>query len=356
MICKRCNKYFDTSKGLFCPLCGLDHSRYANHLPQTIYFNHGKMYKVENGDPDEWYDARYLVSDGQRYDLERFEDIVRIPVPKFGTPDAFEGYGVTGSLDYVIRMKAGRLRDKGLIRESDACYRKSTILMKASGIGYDIKPYLYLAKELLREGRFEESELEEKRISELLDMDATDTFEGYNQIDGCLQTCSFLNIDHVEIRYETGTCDTCSIYHGRVYSLSGRDKRFPKFPQFILEQKCIHPDCRHQISPYFDAGWHSTIEYRGKTHNAIIVSNRPFKVDVNDIERQQYQSYLEYMDKNYRPYITQEDREYYRIKYLLPDLAPKSINGYTRMKRTRSANFLKIYQAAKDIGIDIIFE
>ena len=58
-------------------------------------------------------------------------------------------------------------------------------------------------------------------------------------------------------------------------------------------------------------------------------------------------------DPNVRPYITKEDREYYRIKYMLPSIAPKSISGYTKMKRSQSPNFLKIYEAASKAGIYI---
>ena len=131
---------------------------------QTIYFKDGKLYKVYPTDEESWYDARYLVSDGKTYDLENVDDIKKIPIPNFNKFDPMmEGYGVTGSLDYVIRMKAANARKKGLIAESDELYRKAIILMQKSGIGYDIKPYLYFAKDLLREGRFEESEIEEKR-------------------------------------------------------------------------------------------------------------------------------------------------------------------------------------------------
>lgn len=203
---------------------------------QTIYFRNGNMYKILYGSKEDWYDARYLVSDNILYDLESTEDLQRIEVPDFSQQQRhMDDYGVTGSLDYVIRMKAARLRDKGMIPESNACYRKATDLMFASGNGYDIKPYLYLAKELLREGHFEESEAEEERIYKMLN-----------------------------------------------------------------------------------------------TSRAVISCS-------SDI----------------RPYITQEDREYYRLKYALPGKTPKSISGYSRMKNAKSANFLKLVDLAKEQGIEI---
>jgi len=46
---------------------------------QTIYFKNGEMYKVYPTDKESWYDARYLVSDGVKYDLENLDDLKRIP-------------------------------------------------------------------------------------------------------------------------------------------------------------------------------------------------------------------------------------------------------------------------------------
>lgn len=199
---------------------------------QTLYFKNGQLYKIK-GNKKNWYDPRYIISNGKKYDMESAESILSINVPNFEFNDGFSGYGITGSLDYVVRMKAGNLRNKGNTEASDACYRKAIILMKSSGVPYDMTPYLYFAKDLLREGRFEESAAEEEKI----------------------------------------------------YAMFGTNR-------YAVN---ANPDCR--------------------------------------------------------PYITQEDREYYRIKYFLPEIAPKSISGYTKMKRANSTNFQKIYSAAIAAGI-----
>ncbi len=201
---------------------------------QVLYFKHGQLYKIV-GDQNNWYDPDYVIYDRKTYNMNSIADITSMHIPHFVFGNWMEGYGITGSLDYVVRMKAANLRNKGLIAESDECYRKSIELMRSSGVPYDMTPYLYLAKELLREGRFEESEKEENKIY------------------------------------------------------------------------------------------------------AIFQTNRD-RVNA---------------DPNVRPYITKEDREYYRIKYMLPSIAPKSISGYTKMKRSQSPNFLKIYEAASKAGIYI---
>ena len=94
---------------------------------QTIYFKNGEMYKVNPTDKESWYDARYLVSDGVKYDLENLDDLKRIPVPKFPPhQNIMEGYGVTGNLDYVLRMKAGSFYNRKDKIMCSACLWKCT--------------------------------------------------------------------------------------------------------------------------------------------------------------------------------------------------------------------------------------
>lgn len=221
-------KVFDVFRNLFHPKGNVKFDG------QALFFKNGQLYKII-GNKDNWYDAKYIIYSGKTYNMESLVDIESMSIPNFIFGNWMEGYGITGSLDYVVRMKAANLRLKGLVAESDSCYKKSIELMRKSGVPYDMTPYLYFAKDLLREGRFAESEQEEDKIYKLF-----------------------------------------------------------------------------------------------KTTREIVNSN-----------------------SDSRPYITQEDREYYRIKYLLPNIAPKSISGYTRMKKTNTANFQKIYAAAISAGIEI---
>lgn len=98
---------------------------------QTIYFVNGKMYKVYPTDEESWYDARYLVSDNKMYDLENIEDIKRIPIPKFKRLEE-DNYGVTGLLDYVLRMKAGAFYNRKEKELCSACLWKATEMMFAN--------------------------------------------------------------------------------------------------------------------------------------------------------------------------------------------------------------------------------
>lgn len=124
---------------------------------QTIYFKNGEMYKVYPTDKESWYDARYLVSDGVKYDLESSKDLNRIPIPTFTNIDIMHGYGITGSLEYVLRMKAGNLRRKGLLEESNSILERIHLFMGAADNGYQEKDFLIYSHLLLKEGHFEES-------------------------------------------------------------------------------------------------------------------------------------------------------------------------------------------------------
>lgn len=126
---------------------------------KTVYFTNGKMYKVFPTDQESWYDAKYLVSDGVLYDLENIESIHSIKVPNFDFRDSFEGYGITGSLDYVIRMKAGELFNRQEKELCSACLWKSTELMYAnSRVSWQKKDYVRILYWHIKLGMPEEVE------------------------------------------------------------------------------------------------------------------------------------------------------------------------------------------------------
>lgn len=95
---------------------------------QTLYFKNGKLYKIV-GNQDDWYDPKYIVSDGKMFNLANPEHINAIPVPKFGAIDVFCSYGTKGMIDYVLRMKAGRCFERKDITICSALLWKSTELM-----------------------------------------------------------------------------------------------------------------------------------------------------------------------------------------------------------------------------------
>lgn len=131
---------------------------------QTVYFINGKMYKVYPTDEESWYDARYLVSDNEVYDLEKVEDIKRIAVPEFKRPEV-DNYGVTGLLDYVLRMKAGAFYNRNEKELCSACLWKATEIMFSDTIcSWLKKDYIRLFKWHLQLGMEEEAERAKKYL------------------------------------------------------------------------------------------------------------------------------------------------------------------------------------------------
>lgn len=95
----------------------------------SLYFVDGYLNHVIPENTQDFYDCDYIFSDGLQYDMSNPESIKAIPIPSFKMVDSFSEYGATGSLDYVIRMKAGKYFNSGNKELCSACLWKSTELM-----------------------------------------------------------------------------------------------------------------------------------------------------------------------------------------------------------------------------------
>ena len=59
--------------------------------------------------------------------------------------------------------------------------------------------------------------------------------------------------DYVKMTEVPQCCKLCGAYQGKVYCISGKDKRFPALFETVLKRKYAlpHPNCRHEFIPYF---------------------------------------------------------------------------------------------------------
>lgn len=63
-----------------------------------------------------------------------------------------------------------------------------------------------------------------------------------------LNECAEFGLDLVRITTHHPTCERCAPLQGKVFSISGADKRYPKLlPEYTPP---IHPNCRHVLVPY----------------------------------------------------------------------------------------------------------
>ena len=159
--------------------------------------------------------------------------------------------------------------------------------------------------------------------------------------------------DLVEASYFLGCCGECAKYRGRWFSVSGRDKRFPKKPDDYV---CTCPG----LTFYPVIFGISVPGCCPEDTDIIAYSNRPFVDDRSDEEKKTYEMSLKEIENEqfFAPYrerwlaIKEYDQQQYeRVCELLPQLAPKSFSGYMRMKNGNTKNFQKLSAEAEKAGI-----
>ena len=147
--------------------------------------------------------------------------------------------------------------------------------------------------------------------------------------------------DLVKMTSHYGACPVCVPYEGRVYSLSGKDKRFPSIknvPGFRDGYNNIHPRCSHRIGVW--------VEKYGDAEKEIKNSNKPFEVP-----KDKQASVNEYYEEQKKKAILRNNKKQYeKIKIALGEEAPKSFQGYLRMKNSNSDNYKELKRKYKEVN------
>ena len=168
-----------------------------------------------------------------------------------------------------------------------------------------------------------------------------------------LQNAKQLDTDLVEAGYFNGCCGECAKYHGRWFSISGNDKRFPKMP---IDYGCTCSGI--DFSPVI----YGISEPTYCDTDIIEYSNRPFVDDRTEEEK--YSCDIDKrnaeVDEMWAKYENRWNaiREYDRRKYdklveVLPDIVPKSYSGYMRMKKNNTKNYQRLFAEAAANGINL---
>ncbi|MDE5946332.1 MAG: phage minor capsid protein [Oscillospiraceae bacterium] len=121
------------------------------------------------------------------------------------------------------------------------------------------------------------------------------------------------------------TCNYCAIFQGRVYSISGKDKRFPPLSTVFSDGYMnTHPNCSHVVVPYIEE-----LKSPEELEKALERSNEPFKDNRSDKEKSLY---TEQQTKNRR--MRSDRSQYERYKAKLKDDAPKTFSAFRRIKNS----------------------
>lgn len=158
-----------------------------------------------------------------------------------------------------------------------------------------------------------------------------------------LKLCKELRTDLVEMSEHGCTCGECAKYQGRVFSISGQDKKFPKLPEFILTNGGVHRGCSHTLSPFI-YGVSVPVYHK----DIVKFSNRPFIDNRSEVEIEEYEK-----RKREGEELLEDRKNYELLLKKLPNIAPKSFGGYRRMKNIKSKNYMELKRVANEMGIKI---
>lgn len=329
----------------------------------TVYYAYGHVQKVLPPLLGSYYENRdiinaatFIVSDGVAYDLTDIQSIRSIKIPNYHiyAPNKVgEELGVTGCLDYVLRMRSGLYWREGNFDLSIACLEKATELMKYSSVGWPPKDFFRIVNELNDLGRFKRAEKWKAWIEHNIP-DATSaiapiaaTMESREPLSSqqrkeLLEGCKYLDTDLVEVGDSGVCCEVCAKYRNRIYTLTGKDSRFLRFP------KDFHKSCGLSVYPYI-WGVHEPVF---SCSDPVSYSNRPFSDDRTAEEKANREKWLQKMTQQPEVLKTPSLTRiiYYRLKQILPDDSPKSLSGFSRMRKSNSKNYQALVKKAEAAG------
>ncbi|MCM1221611.1 MAG: tetratricopeptide repeat protein [Lachnospiraceae bacterium] len=175
-----------------------------------------------------------------KYDMDTLAGINAIPVP---AKNYNTGVPTKDCIYYVLQRKATAHKKAGNVDLAIACLRKSNELSD-----YESRPpllqkdYFRLVKYLENAGRPEEAATEAQRIykrhPEFLDKRVSNL----KRIKETLQKSKRLHMDLIYITTNK-KCPICSQYNHKLYSISGKSRKYPKLPVKIISEGGFCPEC-----------------------------------------------------------------------------------------------------------------
>lgn len=184
-----------------------------------------------------------------RYDMDTLEGINAIPVP---AKNYSTGNDLHDCIYYVLQRKATEHKKNGRLDLAIACLRKSNALSD-----YEPRPlltqkdYLRLVKYIEYSG---DKELAQTELKQIYDKHPEFLDKRISNIVGIKEALK-RNIEWKNdcVLISTNNhCPICSKYNLKVFSISGKTKKYPKLPPEITEAGGFCPDCSLGLHSYFD--------------------------------------------------------------------------------------------------------
>ena len=274
------------------------------------------------------------------YDFTTVEGVRKIPVGEY-IPPVTGGGGTSGThcynLDYVLRSKATKLKNTN-IDLAVACLQKANEISFYSNYTYE-KDYMRVVEYLKNVGRFDEARREEEYIrSEYLS-----NHTGQKSFSSFYDEKSpfYFRSDLVESTGDTFVCAECAKYTKRRFTEYGHNTKYPLLPKYFKENLPEHKHCAINFYPVIEG----TTTAWECPYDIVAYSNRPF---VDERTAEEKQAFENEVAKRERAVIIKE--EYDWLCEFLPELAPKSLSAYSRMKNIKSDKYIEIFESAKEKG------
>lgn len=274
------------------------------------------------------------------YDLDSIEGIESIEIPEYKSVNGVES--PIDNIEYVLQRKATEHKRNGRMDLAIACLRKSNEIFPFSNFLWVYKDYMRLVEFLKQDGKFDEARKEEARIKKSFEPGP----EMISHLEYIIWQCKSMKIDLIETTDNNfSCCSECAKYNKRIFSISGKDRHFPKLPEYLFKDLPGHAFCIIDFYPFFGENYHTNWLYEGSLRSWC---NRPF-TDERTNEQKEY--FKNKVQTNLQEQIDKENYDILREKFT--NLAPKSFGGYRRMKNLRSDKYSMLSKEVSSIGVDL---
>ena len=153
-----------------------------------------------------------------------------------------------------------------------------------------------------------------------------------------LNQLTSLGYDLVKMSSHNSSCPICAVMQGRVYSISGKDKRYPPLSiAFSGPYANIHPNCSHVLMPYIP-------ELADDPEGDREFSKKSFDLD----PRSQKQIDIYNMVQKQKKELRDNRRLWEKMMLVLPDDTPRSFQGFMRIKKSGGEKWESLHQDYKD--------
>ncbi|KYC94375.1 hypothetical protein B4102_3596 [Heyndrickxia sporothermodurans] len=163
----------------------------------------------------------------------------------------------------------------------------------------------------------------------------------YNQrkahVDGAINRMIENDQDLVYVNFVGITCEMCAKYQGRVYSISGKDKRFPR----LDVRPPYHGHCVHNATPWVEE-YHDANEIK----QALKDSSRPFTDNRTEQNIRKYEEIQR--DKSKK---NETRKQWIRYKARMPDLP--DLKTFASQKARNTKKYQEWMEDYRKFGLDI---